>query len=173
MVWIIAIIAILGNIYLFGGYEIEGELAGYLVGIAVCADIFVVYRIIKSLVTKGKGEPNSILSTRGTHNHGKSMNTSKETSKSPLQYPTVEKASEIPVTQSTNVSSVKCPVCKAKLASSVSKCSICGFGDLRREFINAEDAATWFENVVVPYRVKWEQSKSQPAFSPLMSFMRR
>lgn len=46
MVWIIAIIAILGNLYLFGGYDVEGDLAVFMVGVALIADAFVVYSII-------------------------------------------------------------------------------------------------------------------------------
>lgn len=59
---------------------------------------------------------------------------------------------------------MKCPVCKSELESIVKKCSNCGFDELQREFINAEDAVSWFENVIVPYRVKWEQNKNQPVF---------
>lgn len=87
----------------------------------------------------------------------------KEPPKPALQYPTENKPA--PVAQPVvSGASIKCPVCKAALASRTEKCSSCGFDELQREFINADDAASWFENVIVPYRVKWEQSKNQPAF---------
>lgn len=56
---------------------------------------------------------------------------------------------------------MKCPVCKTNIDDSLTACPNCKFSDLHRTFINSEDAATWFENVVVPYRIEWEK-KSQP-----------
>lgn len=56
---------------------------------------------------------------------------------------------------------MKCPVCKHELSSGTAKCPTCGFADLSHNFINTEDAVTWFELSVVPYRLRWEQSQSQ------------
>lgn len=165
MGWIIAIIAILGNLYLFSGYDVEGDLAVFMVGVALIADVFVVYSIIKALVSKGKTTTNTATtSAKSTPTHIQPTNQIKETAKSSLQYPTEKKVSVTPIAQPIKGATIKCPVCKTELPSSVSKCSCCDFGELHREFINAEDAATWFENVVVPHRIKWEQTKNQPAF---------
>lgn len=164
MVWIIAIIAILGNLYLFSGYDVEGDLAVFMVGVALIADVFVVYSIIKALVSKGKTTTNTTMPAKSTPTHVQPANQIKEAPKSSLQYPTEKTVPVTPVAQPIKGASVKCPVCKTELPSSVSKCSCCDFGELHREFINAEDAATWFENVVVPHRIKWEQTKNQPAF---------
>ena len=165
MGWIIAIIAILGNLYLFSGYDVEGDLAVFMVGIALIADVFVVYSIIKALVAKGKTTTNTTTTpAKSAPTHVQPINQVKETPKSSLQYPTEKKAPVMPIVQPIKGASIKCPVCKTELPSSASKCSCCDFGDLHREFINAEDAATWFENVVVPHRIKWEQTKNQPAF---------
>ena len=87
----------------------------------------------------------------------------KEPPKPALQYPTEKKTAPV-VQPVVSGASIKCPVCKVALPSGMEKCSSCGFDELQREFINADDAASWFENVIVPYRVKWEQSKNQPAF---------
>lgn len=164
MVWVIAIIAILGNLYLFSGYDVEGDLAVFMVGVALIADVFVVYSIIKALVSKGKTTTNTTMPAKSTPTHVQPENQIKEVPKSSLQYPTEKTVPVTPVAQPIKGASVKCPVCKTELPSSVSKCSCCDFGELHREFINAEDAATWFENVVVPHRIKWEQTKNQPAF---------
>lgn len=164
MVWVIAIIAILGNLYLFSGYDVEGDLAVFMVGVALIADVFVVYSIIKALVSKGKTTTNTTMPAKSTPTHVQPENQIKEVPKSSLQYPTKKTVPVTPVAQPIKGASVKCPVCKTELPSSVSKCSCCDFGELHREFINAEDAATWFENVVVPHRIKWEQTKNQPAF---------
>ncbi len=164
MVWIIAIIAILGNLYLFSGYDVKGDLAVFMVGVALIADVFVVYSIIKALVSKGKTTTNTTMPAKSTPTHVQPANQIKEAPKSSLQYPTEKTVPVTPVAQPIKGASVKCPVCKTELPSSVSKCSCCDFGELHREFINAEDAATWFENVVVPHRIKWEQTKNQPAF---------
>ena len=165
MGWIIAIIAILGNLYLFSGYDVEGDLAVFMVGVALIADVFVVYSIIKALVSKGKTTTNTTTTyAKSTPNHIQPTNQIEETAKSSLQYPTEKKISVTPIAQPIKGATIKCPVCKTELPSSVSMCSCCDFGELHREFINAEDAATWFENVVVPHRIKWEQTKNQPAF---------
>lgn len=165
MVWIIAIIAILGNLYLFGGYDVEGDLAVFMVGVALCADAFLVYSIFKAIFSKNKtsatptapSNPTMPITTQGT------TKAPIEQSKSATQYP-MKKKIETTASQTIKRTPIKCPVCKTNLSATITKCSCCGFAELHREFINADDAATWFENVVVPYRIEWERQKSQPAF---------
>lgn len=164
MVWVIAIIAILGNLYLFSGYDVEGGLATFMVGVALCADAFLVYSIFKAIFSKNKASATPSVTSKPT-TPVSSQGTIKtvELNKNATQYPTEKKVEPV-VAQSIKGTSIKCPVCKTALSSSVSKCSSCGFTELHREFINADDAATWFENVVVPYRIEWEKKKSEPAF---------
>ncbi len=51
---------------------------------------------------------------------------------------------------------MKCPVCKNAILSQEASCKHCGFNDLHRVFINIKDAQDWEQNVVHPYRMKWE-----------------
>lgn len=52
---------------------------------------------------------------------------------------------------------MRCPVCKQECDSEI-VCGNCGFDQLQIEFLNREEAAHWLNNVVVPYREKWQQS---------------
>lgn len=118
--------------------------------------IIVAFFIIKAIASSNKTTQNNTVSSKQT-----SVVT--EPIKSAVQYPT-EKRNPPVVQPPVSSSATKCPVCRAGLPSGAEKCSSCGFDELQREFINADDAASWFENVIVPYRVKWEQSKNQPAY---------
>ena len=57
-----------------------------------------------------------------------------------------------------------CPACKTPNLINATQCTNCGFTELSRTFISTEDASDWFEKVVIPHRIKWEQSKKQPMF---------
>lgn len=117
--------------------------------------IVVAFFIIKAIASNNTPPKKNITTVQPT--------VVKEPPKPALQYPTEKKTA--PVVQPViSGASIKCPVCKVALPSGTEKCSSCGFDELQREFINADDAASWFENVIVPYRVKWEQSKNQPAY---------
>jgi len=52
-----------------------------------------------------------------------------------------------------------CPVCKNAINEKTTKCNVCGFDDLHREFITKEDGELWNKEVVEPYRKQWENSK--------------
>ena len=54
---------------------------------------------------------------------------------------------------------VKCPVCKTDILSTSNVCSTCGFTEIHKEFINSDDAITWFDTTVIPYRQKWNIDK--------------
>lgn len=118
--------------------------------------IVVAYFIIKAVASNNNAPPKNTVATAKPA-------ATKEPPKPALQYPTEKKSAPV-VQPEINGSSIRCPVCKMDLPSELENCSNCGFDELQREFINADDAASWFENVVIPYRVKWEQSKNQPAF---------
>ena len=123
---------------------------GWIIAIAVA------YFIIKAIASNNNAsQKNTVVTAKPA--------VAKEPPRPALQYPTEKKSTPV-VQPEINGSSIRCPVCKIDLPSEIEKCSNCGFDELQREFINADDAASWFENVVVPYRVKWEQSKTQPAF---------
>ena len=117
--------------------------------------IVVAFFIIKAIASNNTPPKKNITTVQPT--------VVKEPPKPALQYPTEKKTAPV-VQPVVSGASIKCPVCKVALPSGAEKCSSCGFDELQREFINADDAASWFENVIVPYRVKWEQSKNQPAF---------
>ena len=54
----------------------------------------------------------------------------------------------------------KCPVCNAEYPQNVEKCEICSFTDklgIGRTFPLAEDAESWLNSVVKPYREKWHE----------------
>ena len=55
---------------------------------------------------------------------------------------------------------IVCPVCKEVLTKADKKCKNCGFAELNMEFINKEDGELWIEEVVVPYREKYEAEKN-------------
>ena len=118
--------------------------------------IVVAFFIIKAIASSSKTTQNNTVPSKQTPVVTEPM-------KPAVQYPTEKKRAPMakPVV---NESNTKCPVCRTFVQSGAAKCASCGFDELQREFINADDAASWFENVIIPYRVKWEQSKSQPAF---------
>lgn len=66
--------------------------------------------------------------------------------------------------QSVGKETILCPVCKSPNPVTATKCTNCSFTELSRTFISTEDASDWFEKVVIPHRIKWEQTKSQPIF---------
>ena len=51
-----------------------------------------------------------------------------------------------------------CPVCKNECGNNA-VCAKCGFDQLQVEFLSREEAAHWINNVVVPYREKWQSSQ--------------
>lgn len=59
----------------------------------------------------------------------------------------------------------KCPVCKNNIKINDRACSVCGFTDLHREFINKEDGELWIKNVVEPYKKKYEESLSKGQYN--------
>lgn len=50
---------------------------------------------------------------------------------------------------------MKCPVCKTELLN-VEKCHVCGFDDIRLEFVSQEDANSWMTNSVNPFKERYE-----------------
>lgn len=52
-----------------------------------------------------------------------------------------------------------CPVCKQECGTEL-VCGNCGFDQLRLEFVSREDAEDWFQNVVIPYREKFNSHYS-------------
>ena len=48
----------------------------------------------------------------------------------------------------------KCPVCKNECADN-SVCLECGFDNINPVFLSKEDAATWVDEVVLPYRIRY------------------
>lgn len=163
MVWVIAIIAVLGNLYLLGGYDVEGDLAVFVVGVALAADAYLIYRIFKTIFSRNKATATAAPAPAAPTTLGIPVtHPAQDPHPSTLQYPAESK--KTPTSQPVKDVSIKCPVCKTELPSNAAKCSCCGFNELHREFISAEDAATWFEETVVPHRLQWEQTKNQPAF---------
>lgn len=56
---------------------------------------------------------------------------------------------------------MKCPVCKTECGEQT-VCPECGFDQLDPVFVNKDDAATWMQTVVVPFREEyWIQKKSE------------
>ena len=53
---------------------------------------------------------------------------------------------------------MKCPVCKTEIEPTIKKCPTCGFTDLYVDFVSTDDAASWVEQVVIPYRKEWEKN---------------
>lgn len=51
---------------------------------------------------------------------------------------------------------MKCPVCKTEIHRDSISCRMCGFNELRREFLNVTDARDWERRVLLPYRTKWQ-----------------
>lgn len=54
----------------------------------------------------------------------------------------------------------KCPVCKNEYSIGVQPCSNCGFPKLGVSFLNPEDAADWYKNVVEPCQSVWNKANS-------------
>ena len=53
MGWVVwGIIALLGNLYLFSGYNVEGGLAEFMVGVGLLFDVFLIYFIGKMIYAK-------------------------------------------------------------------------------------------------------------------------
>lgn len=52
---------------------------------------------------------------------------------------------------------MKCPVCKIEIDEDSTSCHVCGFNELRREFLNISDAREWEQQVLLPYRTKWQR----------------
>ena len=53
MGWVVlGIIAFLGNIYLFSGYDVDSDLAVFLVGIGLLFDIYIAYLIGKTICAR-------------------------------------------------------------------------------------------------------------------------
>ena len=48
----------------------------------------------------------------------------------------------------------KCPVCKTECADD-NVCQECGFDNINPVFLSKEDAATWMDEVVLPYRIRY------------------
>ena len=48
-----------------------------------------------------------------------------------------------------------CPVCKTECGTEI-VCKECGFDQIQVEFLNREEADFWMENVVLPFRAKWQ-----------------
>ena len=51
----------------------------------------------------------------------------------------------------------KCWVCNSEININDTKCPVCGFADLHKDFISKEDAENWMKTVVEPYRVKYNE----------------
>ena len=66
---VIAIVALLGNVYLFSGYDIEGEVATYLVGIAIVVDAFVVFSIGYLIYDKIRTKKQAVIDNIVTANY--------------------------------------------------------------------------------------------------------
>lgn len=56
----ILIVALLGNSYLFSGYSVEGDVAVFMVGVAILADLFIVGCIIYMVFDKIKSKVSDI-----------------------------------------------------------------------------------------------------------------
>ena len=58
MGWIVAIliVALLGNLYLFSGYDVDGDIAEFMVGIAVLVDLVIIGYLIYLIVDKAKSK---------------------------------------------------------------------------------------------------------------------
>lgn len=70
MGWVVAIliIALLGNLYLFSGYDVDGDIATFMVGIAVLVDLliigYVIYLIVDKLKSKARDVSNAHVSSK-------------------------------------------------------------------------------------------------------------
>ena len=70
MGWVVAIliVALLGNLYLFSGYDVDGDIATFMVGIAVLVDLliigYVIYLIVDKLKSKARDVSNTNVTTK-------------------------------------------------------------------------------------------------------------
>lgn len=70
MGWVVAIliVALLGNLYLFSGYDVDGDIATFMVGIAVLVDLliigYVIYLIVDKLKSKARYVSNAHVSSK-------------------------------------------------------------------------------------------------------------
>ena len=70
MGWVVAIliVALLGNLYLFSGYDVDGDIATFMVGIAVLVDLliigYVIYLIVDKLKSKARDVSNAHVSSK-------------------------------------------------------------------------------------------------------------
>ena len=70
MGWVVAIliVALLGNLYLFSGYDVDGDIATFMVGIAVLVDLliigYVIYLIVDKLKIKAQDVSNAHVSSK-------------------------------------------------------------------------------------------------------------
>lgn len=55
----------------------------------------------------------------------------------------------------------KCWVCNSEININDTKCPVCGFADLHKDFISKEDAENWMKTVVEPYRNEWYPDEPQ------------
>lgn len=58
---------------------------------------------------------------------------------------------------------MKCPVCKTEIEATTKECPICRFTKLHVEFVSTDDAVSWVERVVIPYRMEWEKNRNNVA----------
>ena len=70
MGWVVAIliVALLGNLYLFSGYDVDGDIATFMVCIAVLVDLliigYVIYLIVDKLKSKAQDVSNAHVSSK-------------------------------------------------------------------------------------------------------------
>lgn len=66
---------------------------------------------------------------------------------------------------------MKCPICKTELLN-VEKCPVCGFDDIRLEFVSQEDADSWMTNIVIPFKDRYESITNSRSYkkSDLLSY---
>ena len=71
MGWVIAliIVALFGNFYLFSGYDVKGDVAEFIVAIAIIADILVIFAIAYSIYSsiQAKKQASEKENTKVTH----------------------------------------------------------------------------------------------------------
>ena len=60
---------------------------------------------------------------------------------------------------------MKCPICQTDNEQNMSICSICGFEQPQREFINQDEYELWLKEVVQPYRDNYKANKKYPKLS--------
>ena len=53
-----------------------------------------------------------------------------------------------------------CPICKNEIKVTDTKCSVCGFDALHKEFISKEDVENHIKTVVEPARKKWDEKSN-------------